>query len=313
MDRNLRVAVANITFSKNVYLRSELSKLFSQVKFNDLHVRLDNEELANFISDSEILIMGLELLNSDILDKCPNLKYIFKYGVGIDNIDFQLLNDYNIKFFHEVGVNRMEVAEFALSQILNLSRNISYTNNLLKLNKWVKDGGKSLEESTIGIIGCGNIGSAVCELLVKNGCKSIYGYDIDSTKYYSLRSSGVNCVDTLEELCSSCDIISIHVPGDVANHKIYNSDFFNNLKENVKLVNISRGSLVDMKDLLNYVQDGKIHSVALDVYDVEPFFDKNFLNNPRFICTPHIAGNSILSVTKMGDSVLNMIKNTFNF
>lgn len=308
MNKNLKISVANITFSNNKILKDELNSLFDNISYNENSIRLENQELTNFIGTSDVLIMGLEKLTENILKNCPNLRYIIKFGVGIDNIDFDLLNKFGIVFFHELGVNKFEVAEFAYSQILNLSRNISLTNSLLRNGIWKKDGGKSLSESNIGVIGVGNIGSTLINSFLRSSCKKIYCYDIDVTKYSSLQSFENIFTGNLDELCSQSDIVTIHIPGEKINENYLSQPFFDKLKDGVKILNISRGSLTNQEQLLNNVISGKIHSVALDVYNLEPFYDSRFLSNSRIICTPHIAGNSNLSVLKMGYSVINLLK-----
>jgi D-3-phosphoglycerate dehydrogenase len=306
-----RVAVANITFSSNPDLKKRLEQYFPNSIYNENKTRLGNEELARFIDNAEIVVLGLEILNEDILAKNPCLKVIAKYGVGIDNVDFGLLSRHGIELLHEHGVNRVEVAEFAFAQILNLLRNISLTGKLLAKGIWLKDGGVSLNEVTVGVIGVGNIGGAVIEMLSLNGCGKIICYDIDTAKYKQVAHLPNVSFVALEEVLQQSDIISLHIPGDPGNDNFIDRQKVQQMKKGVKLLNISRGSLVETETLLEGIAEGIIHSAALDVYKYEPFFDARIVNNVRIIVTPHTAGNSCASVGKMGASVINNLINFY--
>jgi phosphoglycerate dehydrogenase-like enzyme len=303
----MKISVANITFSKNKRLKEELESSFTNIKYNEKYQRLDYDNLTNFCDNAEVLILGLEKFNETLFLENPNLKVIAKFGVGIDNIDFEILNKYGITLLHEIGVNRNEVAEFAYCQVLSLLRNTFLSSNLLRRGFWIKDGGFSIQESTIGIIGVGNIGSAVLNKILNDGCKQIYCFDIDESKTVEFTNIEGVTICNLIQLCSKSDLISIHIPGEKVNENFVNNDLISKMKNGVKLLNISRGSIVNFEHILENILSNKIHSYCTDVFPTEPFFDSRFLNNDRIFCTPHIAGNSELSVYKMGKSVINSL------
>lgn len=308
----MKISVANITFSKSKLLRDELECYFSNIKYNDKHQRMDYDELSTFCNNSEVLILGLEKFNENLFIENPNLKIIAKFGVGIDNIDFNLLKKHNITLLHEIGVNKKEVAEFAYCQILSLLRNTFFTSNLLRRGMWIKDGGYSLEESTVGIIGVGNIGRTVLDKILNAGCKQIYCYDIDKTKTDVFKNIENVSISSLDNLCAQSDLITFHIPGDLVNATFLCNDLINKMKNGVKILNISRGSIVNWDDILLNISNGKIHSYSTDVFPYEPFYDSRIVNNDRIFCTPHIAGNSAQSVYKMGKSVINNLKTYYN-
>ena len=307
----MKINIANITFSKNSILKNRLLEYFNDVTFNESFQRFDYENLSTFCNNSDVLVIGLEKFDESLFIKNPNLKTIAKFGVGVDNIDFELLKKYNILLLHDIGVNKQEVAEFAYCQIINLLRNISLTSNLLRKGIWIKDGGNSLQESNIGVIGIGNIGSAVVDKLINDGCKNIFIYDIIKSRMIKYTNTECVTISTLDELCEKSDLITIHIPGDKSNFEFLNSDLLNKTKFNVKILNISRGSLVLYDDILSGINSGQIHSYCTDVFPYEPYFDSRMVNNDRIICTPHIAGNSNQSVMKMGMSVINNLIKSF--
>ena len=115
-------------------------------------------------------IIGLEHINENILKNLPSLKFISKYGVGLDNIDLKACEKYNVQIGWTQGLNIVSVAEIVIGYMLSLSRNIYLTSNMLKKNIWLKDGGNELSGKTVGIIGLGNIGQKVVEFLKPFNC-----------------------------------------------------------------------------------------------------------------------------------------------
>ena len=124
MNEKDKVAVCSRSFSKNRQLRKVLLERYSQVKFNDDGLSLDGENLIEFIKSYEKIIIGLEKITPSVLEACPNLKVISKYGVGLDNINLKEIKDKNIKLGWEGGVNKRSVSEMALCLILMLMRRV---------------------------------------------------------------------------------------------------------------------------------------------------------------------------------------------
>lgn len=307
----MKINVANITFSRNTYLKNTLLEHFKDVTFNDKFQRLDYKNLSTFCDNSDVLVLGLEKFDEALFIENAKLKTIAKFGVGVDNIDFDILEKYNISLLHDIGVNKFEVAEFAYCQIVNLLRNITLTGNLLRRGEWLKDGGTSIQETKIGVIGVGNIGGTVVEKLINEGCKNIFIYDIDISKTAKYKNAQNVIITNLESLCEQSDLITFHIPGDKSNFEFLNSELIKKMKLGVKLLNISRGSLVSYDDILSNINSRHIYSYCTDVFPYEPYFDSRIVNNDRIICTPHIAGNSNQSVIKMGMSVINNLIKTF--
>ena len=123
----MKVGVTTVSFSGNPELLELLKATGFDVKINPFGRRLTPEELIEFLKDCDSAIIGLDKINSSVLEKCPSLKLISKYGVGLDNIDFVACKDHNVKVTYPVGVNRRSVSEMALSMMLGLARNINST------------------------------------------------------------------------------------------------------------------------------------------------------------------------------------------
>jgi phosphoglycerate dehydrogenase-like enzyme len=305
----MRIAVASPSFSRNDILRQELKASFPDTIFNDDGIRLKDDELIRYVSNADGLVVGLEKLNRDVLDRCSNLKIISKYGVGLDNVDLDYCMGKNIYIGWTPGVNKRSVAEMALALMMILSRNIYITSSLLKKGIWNKNGGFDLSEKTIGIIGVGNIGKELVALLNPFQCRILVNDIVDQTEYYK----ECKLIETSKQyIFSNSDVVTIHTPLTEETQHMVNRNVLSLMKENAFLINTARGPIVVADDLKLALQNNIIAGAAIDVYDEEPPTDKELLSLPNLICTPHIGGNSYEAVLAMGRSAIQHLKNYFN-
>lgn len=305
----MKIAVTTIAFSKNQYLVDKLSNISPHIKINKKGIRFNSKQLVEFLSEAEIAIVGLDLINEKILDQLPKLKAIIKYGVGVDNIDLKACKKRNIFIGWKGGVNKKEVAEITLGFMISLSRNTF--NSSLKLRKgiWDKNGGKSISELMIGIIGIGNIGKEVIKMLKFFEVK-IIANDIINKKKYCAK----NKIKFVEKdfLYKNSDIISIHTPLNHSTHNLINKQTIALMKKAPYIINTARGGIINEIDLLEAVNKNLIKGAALDVFEKEPLCNKAIYESEQIICTPHISGNSALAINKMGLSAIKFVKTYYN-
>lgn len=297
-----RVVVTTRAFSNNMTLRDELLKFFPDSKFNEDGLKLEGQQLIDFIKDADRLIIGLERIDEAVLKQCPRLKIIAKYGVGLDNIDIQACKDNNVEIGWRGGVNSISVAEMALGFMLALSRNLFFTSNLLKNNTWLKDGGRQLSGKTIGIIGLGNIGRELVRLLEPFNC-NILANDIVDVSEFALKNN-IKMVDKTS-IYTECDVISIHTPLTEKTNGLINKDVFSVMKESSIIINTARGGIIDETSLAEALSSKRIAGAAIDVYFEEPPQNAALISLPNLICTPHIGGNAKEAVLAMGFSAIN--------
>ncbi|EAK5530530.1 hydroxyacid dehydrogenase [Campylobacter lari] len=304
---NKKIAVTTVAFSKNQYLREKLNSHFKHVQFNDSLKRLNQDELKYFLKDVDGAIVGLDEVNEDILKEVKKLKVISKYGVGLNNIDFNAAKKYKISIVYSQGINKRSVSELALGNMLSLMRNSYITSNKLKTQKWDKNGGVQLSGKNVGVIGVGNIGKDLIGLLKPFNC-TIYVNDIIQQDEYYKKNNLVKA--SKEEIYKKCDVVTIHTPStDLTKHMI-NKDVFTMMKNEAYFINTARGDIVVQDDLKWALNEGLIAGAAIDVYDQEPPKDYDFISLPNLICTPHIGGNAKEAVLAMGESA---IKNLINY
>jgi phosphoglycerate dehydrogenase-like enzyme len=300
----MKVVVSAVSFSKNEFLTSTLFDHFPDAIVNYEGKRFTQQELVQYYKNADAIITGLERIDDALLAELPNLKMVAKFGVGLDNIDIESCKRRNIEIGWTGGINKNSVAEMTLGFMLMLSRNLYITSNQLKEGIWNKNGGYSLSELTIGIIGLGYIGKELVRLLNPFNV-NILGNDILEVSSYASESN-IKIVSK-EELYKLSDIITIHTPFTELTKNLINIDSIAQMKESVLLVNTARGGIINELDLKNSLLSGRIAGAAIDVYQIEPPKDLELLTIPNLICTPHIAGNANKAVIAMGMEPINHI------
>ena len=297
----MKIAVTSVSFSKNPVLRKEVLAIFPHSYFNETGEKLEGEKLIEFLASSEGALVGLEKITEAVLQKCPNLKIISKYGVGLDNLDLEACARHHIKIGWKGGVNRLSVAEMALGFMLGASRYLFRTSYKLKNGEWFKNGGFQLSGKTVGIIGVGFIGKELIRLLKPFNCRILVNDVIDQKEYYTEN----NLIESSkEEIFRTADLISVHTPLNDETQHLISKKNLSLMKPTAYIINTARGGIMNQADLKEFLEQKKIAGAAIDVYDDEPCEDLSFLQLENLICTPHIGGNSQEAVLAMGRSAI---------
>ena len=305
----MNIVATSPSFSKNKILQDEIYKYFPDAKLNLGGKRFNQDELIEYIKDADAIIVGLEPVNTEVLDKCPNLKIISKYGVGLNNINLEACKKRNIAIGWTGGVNKLSVSEMTLGYMLMLARNLYTTSNQLKKGIWNKSGGFQLSGKTVGIIGVGHIGKDLIRLLKPFGCKILVNDIIEQDEYYQKNSL---IKSTKKEIFKNSDFVTVHTPYDDSTKNMINMEALTLMKETAYIINSARGGIIDEQDLKYALQNSIIAGAAIDAYVEEPPTDKEFMELPNLICTPHIGGNSKEAIEAMGMSAIHHLKEFFH-
>jgi D-3-phosphoglycerate dehydrogenase len=295
------VAVTSRSFSKHPVLRSEILKLYSNVKFNDDGLSLSGDSLVKFLKGYEKAIIALEVIDDKIISQLPELKVISKYGVGLDMIDLNAMKRHGVKLGWTGGVNKRSVSELVISFAISLLHRVVFANSEVKNGKWYQVRGKQLTDCTVGIIGCGNIGKDVVKLLQPFNCKIIVNDIKEFREFYEKYSL---TPVTLNELLKTSDVVTLHLPLDNSTKYILNKKNLKLLKKDSVLINLARGGLIDEIELKNMLIEKKLAGVALDVLEQEPPSDRELLSIENVLVTPHIGGSTEEAIVKMGMSAI---------
>jgi len=310
MINNLVVGVTTVAFSKNEILIAQLQDIgFKKVLTNVNGKRFTKSELISIVSKCDVAIVGLDEIDKSVLSKTTKLKAISKYGVGLNNINFEDCKKYNVDVLHTQGVNKRSVSEMTFGFMLGLARNLFVSSNLLKKGTWKKDGGIQLSGKKIGIIGVGNIGKDLISLLKPFNCEILVNDIVDQKKYYKENK----LLEVSKEfIFKNADFITVHVPLDNTTKNIINKKSLSTMKSSSFVINTARAGIINQEDLKWALQNEIIAGAAIDVYDNEPPVDDDLLLFPNLINTPHIGGNSKEAVEAMGISAINNILNWIN-
>ena len=295
------LAVASRSFSKNKILRNHVLTLYPDAKFNDEGLSLSGDSLVEFLAGYEKAILALEIVDDSLLSKLPDLKVIGKYGVGLDMIDLQAMEKFDVRLGWTGGVNKRSVSELVVSFAIYLLHKIGFAHNEVKRGKWYQVKGRQLSGRTFGIVGCGHIGKDLINLLKPFGCKILVHDIVDYSNFYF--ENNVIPVG-LEELIKKSDIISVHLPLDDSTKGIINNDLIGLLKQDSIFINIARGGLIDEVALEKRLIEGSLGGAALDVFAVEPPVDTKIAQLDNVIVTPHIGGSTDEAILAMGHAAI---------
>ena len=291
----MKLAICSRSVSNNKYALKILKKKFNKITVNKSNKIFKDNELLNFVKNSNAIIVGLEKIDKKFLDNCPNLKYIGKYGVGTNNIEFDQLKKKKIKIFLQKGINKRSVSELTLSFMILALRKIIQTINFVKNGDWPFFAGAELSGNKIGIIGIGNIGRDLIKLLKPFNCK-IYCNDIDPNKKFFEKNNLKN--SNIKTVLSKSNIVTIHIPYNEKNKNLISKKEFSYLKKKVILINTSRGGIVDELELYNFLKKNPSSIAIFDVLKSEPPVNNKLLNLSNFFVTSHIAGTTKESLDK---------------
>lgn len=307
-DSSPKIAVTPPAFCKSETLCEELLGSFPRITFNPESRYLSEPELIEFLKGADGVIVGRDVIGESVLQALPALKVVAKYGVGLDNIDQQALRRHGVQFGWTPGVNRLSVAELTLCFMIGLCHNVFSRGFDLKNNRWQKDGGRQLTGKTVGIIGCGHVGSEVVRLLSPFQCRILIRDIVDKSEF--CRQQGAQTA-TLDEVIEQADIVTLHVPLTDLTANLIDEKVLPRMQPTAFLINTSRGEVVHEAALKNSLINGEIAGAAVDVFSQEPPEDLELLAHPHLMVTPHIGGNSVEAVTAMGRSAINHLKEFF--
>lgn len=292
------IAVTSRSFSSNDNLRGKLLSYFDDVRFNDEGLKLEGDALVQFLEGAQGAIIGIEQVNPDVLSRLPRLRVISKFGVGLDTIDRCALDQYGIHLAHTQGTNSVAVAELSLMLMLAVLRRIPEAVTSVKEERWEGKPGRLLQGKKVGLIGVGNVGKALNELLRPFDC-TVFGYDASP--------NGVKDIQflSLDNLLLQADIVSIHVPLTTETRGLISFRELELLSPEAIIVNTSRGGVIDEAALLSHLIEGKLSGAGIDVFEVEPPLSWELAHHPRVFATPHIAGTSLESNIAMGQAAID--------
>ena len=292
--------------------------------FGDVRVEVGRtrEAQLEIVEKSDgIIVKSVTRVDHEMLAKSNTLKIVGRAGTGTDNIDLESAQKEGIRIATVPGGNTVTAAEFTVMQILYLCRRMNeviraagrrdYRRHLIE--------GRELSTMVVGIIGLGNVGIAVAERLAPFGCRLV-AWDRSYKNKDSFFRLGGSFANSLGELLSSADVITLHTTLNSTTHHLLNSETLSLVRPGTLLVNTARAGLIEDEALLRAVEGGVIAGASLDVLDPEPPFDceqsgemyrHKLLDQPRIFITPHIGASTVDAQRRISIELARAIEEFF--
>ncbi len=270
------------------------------------------------IGDAEVVLENKINMNRELMDACPNLKYIGEIATGYNNVDTAAAKEKGIIVTNIPAYSTASVAQLAFALLLEICHHTAHHNDLVHQGEWCSCPDTmfydhtwpiiELAGKTLGIIGFGQIGQSVARIAKAFGMKVI-AYS------RTVREEGKALADyvTLDELLARSDVITLHCPLFPETKGIINKESIAKMKDGVILLNTSRGPLVNEADLAEALRSGKVYAAGIDVVSEEPMREDNpLLTAPECFITPHMAWMSKEARTRLIDIAVNNIRQWTN-
>ena len=251
------------------------------------------EQILEKIENFEVIIVRSRTkITKDMIEKANKCQIIASVCVGLDNIDQAAAKEKNIRVINAVEGAMNAVAELVIGLMLSLAREIPRADREVRNGNWIKKElmGTELRGKYLGIVGLGNIGKRLGRL-ARALNMNIIGYDVVPIDEEFSSEVGLMKAD-LGTLLASSDYVSLHVPLLDSTKHLINAEKMSTMKNTSRIINTSRGGVIDEDALYEFLKDGKLGGAALDVFEVEPATSNKLASLPNFISTPHMGAQT---------------------
>lgn len=255
----------------------------------ELKQAITEDEVIAQCQDADIFIVQYAKITRKVIESCPKLKFVVRYGVGVDTIDVKAATECGVQVGNVPDYGMNEVSDHAIALALSLTRKVVKMNAFTKNEKWDYTAAipvHRFSDMIVGVVGLGRIGRNFAQKMHALGFRVIgtdpYFKPTEETDAYVQAAS-------MDEVVAQSDIISLHCPAD-GNHDLFKKETFCRMKKNAVLVNVARGGIVNEQDLDEALTEGEIAGAALDCMTGEPVSRENPLfRHENLIVTPHMA------------------------
>ena len=273
----------------------------------DVKTGLSEEEIIKIISNYDgMVVRSATKVTKNILAAAKNLKVIGRAGAGVDNIDVSTAKEKNMIVMNTPGGNANATAEHAFALIMSILRKIPFANETTHKGQWEKKNikGAELSKKTLGIVGFGNVGVRLSNL--------VKGFDMKilvNSKSLETRKNEYPHVEnaSFDDLVTKCDILSFHCKAAADGKPMLTKEHMKKMKPTSYIINAARGNIVDENDLNDALNEGLIAGAAVDVFSKEPAKESILFNNSKVVLTPHIAASTTEASIVVAEMVANQI------
>jgi D-3-phosphoglycerate dehydrogenase len=267
------------------------------------------EKIGNF---QVVVVRSRTKMTRELIAKADKCQIIARVGIGLDNIDQEAAKEKNIRVINAVEGAITAVAELVIGLMISMAREIPRADREIRNGNWIKKElmGSELKGKYLGIVGLGNIGKRLGRL-ARALNMNIIGYDVIPIDDEFSKEVGLMKAD-LDTLLSSADYVSFHVPLLDSTHHMINAEKLKMMKNTARIINTSRGGVIDEEALYNSLKDGSLAGAALDVFEVEPATENKLITLPNFIATPHIGAQTkeaqLLAANIIAEKIIQILR-----
>ncbi len=253
-------------------------------------------ELAQWVQGIDAAILGLDVVNEEVLAAADRLRVISRYGVGVDAVDVPAATRHGVLVTITPGANSVAVAELAIALLMALARSIPYHDRVAKLGKWSRVPGMELTGATLGLVGYGRIGREVAQRAGALGM-TVLAYDPLLGPEAFVGTPVTPC--DLDTVLAASDAVSLHLPLTAATHNLIDAAALARMKPTAYLINTARGGLIDEAALYDALVGRKLAGAACDVFSKEPPDSAGLVALDNFIAAPHIGSATRQTAARM--------------
>jgi len=271
------------------------------------------EQIAETIGSFQVVVVRSRTkMTRELIAKADKCKIIARVGIGLDNIDQDAAKEKNIRVINAVEGAITAVAELVIGLMISMAREIPRADREIRNGNWIKKElmGSELKGKYLGIVGLGNIGKRLGRL-ARALNMNIIGYDVVPIDDEFSKEVGLMKAD-LDTLLSSADYVSFHVPLLDSTRHMINAEKLKMMKNTARIINTSRGGVIDEEALYNSLKDGSLAGAALDVFEVEPATENKLITLPNFIATPHIGAQTkeaqLLAANIIAEKIIQILR-----
>ncbi len=291
--------------------------------------KVEQEQLIDVINKENyvgLCVRSATTVRKDLIDACPNLKFIGRGGVGMDNIDVEYARSQGRVVENTPAASSQSVAELAMGALFSLARSTYDAYKMMPKEgktefkglkkKYAK--GIELRGKTLLIIGFGRIGQSLASYALGSGMKVIGVTRTARAIDIPVSIAGVGDItatiktsDNLQNVLGKADFITLNVPKQSDGKALLTKAEFDQMKDGMRIVNVARGGVIDEDDLIAALESGKVAAAAIDVYENEPYPREDLLTQEKTACTPHIGAATVEAQARIGTELAEKIIATF--